>query len=107
MPSGQAPIVLPKSVQVGGLAKLLELSVVDVIRALVNMGVMATINQTIDYETAALVANELGIEVTPEEEQIALPAESAEEAVPGKEILWTDEVPLMRRLLGAREDRLR
>ncbi len=93
VPSGQAPIVLPKSVQVGGLAKLLELSVVDVIRALVNMGVMATINQTIDYDTAALVANELGIEVTPEEEQIALPAESAEEAVPGKEILWTDDDP--------------
>src|SRR6266542_3831602 len=83
--------VLPKSMQVGELAKSLDLSVVDIIRALVNMGVMATINQTIDFETASLVAGELGIEVTLEEEEVVAP-EVAEEALPtGKEVLWTDE----------------
>src|SRR5438128_1166470 len=91
LPEGGLPVSLPKTMQVGELAKLLDLSVVDVIRALVNMGVMATINQTIDFETASLVAGELGLEVIPEEE-IAAPVEETEELAPvGKEILWTDD----------------
>jgi len=77
--------------QVGELAQTLDLSIVDVIRALVNMGVMATINQTIDFETASLVAGELGLEVIPEEE-ITAPVDEPEELAPvGKEILWTDD----------------
>ena len=92
LPEGGAPVVLPKTLQVGELAKALDLSVVDVIRALVNMGVMATINQTVDFETASLVAGELGLEVVPEEEQAPAAAEEAEEVAPaGKEVLWTDE----------------
>src|SRR5437870_2385764 len=67
-------VVLPKTMAVGDLARALEVSVVDVIRGLVNMGVMASINQTIDYETASLVANELGFETKPEEE-VAAPVE--------------------------------
>src|SRR5436190_2680990 len=91
LPEGGAPVSLPKTMQVGELAKMLDLSVVDVIRALVNMGVMATINQTVDYETASLVAGELGLEVVPEEE-LAAPDEEIEEAAPaGKEVLWTDD----------------
>src|SRR5438045_2893220 len=91
LPEGGAPVSLPKTMQVGELAQTLDLSIVDVIRALVNMGVMATINQTIDFETASLVAGELGLEVVPEEE-IAPPVEEAEELAPvGKEILWTDD----------------
>ena len=91
LPEGGAPVSLPKTMQVGELAKKLDLSVVDVIRALVNMGVMATINQTVDFETASLVAGELGLEVVPEEELVA-PVEEAEEQAPvGKEVLWTDD----------------
>src|SRR6266545_3697093 len=65
---GRPPIVIPKSIPVGELAKLLETNVVDVIRTLVNLGLMVSINQTIDFETATLVATELGIETKPEEE---------------------------------------
>src|SRR3989449_7573652 len=85
-------VVLPKTMAVGDLARALEVSVVDVIRGLVNMGVMASINQTIDFETASLVANELGFETKPEEE-VAAPVEEEIETdiAPGKEILWTDE----------------
>ena len=54
LPVGGAPVPLPKTLQVGELAKTLDVSVVDVIRALVNMGVMATINQTIDGSFPAL-----------------------------------------------------
>src|SRR2546425_937922 len=85
-------VVLPKTMAVGDLARTLEVSVVDVIRGLVNMGVMASINQTIDFETASLVANELGFETKPEEEAAAPVEEEIEtDIAPGKEILWTDE----------------
>ncbi|MGH2499267.1 MAG: translation initiation factor IF-2, partial [Candidatus Limnocylindria bacterium] len=91
-PVGRPPVALPKTIQVGELAKALETSVVDVIRGLVNMGVMATINQTIDFETASLVAGDLGVEVAAEEEQPAEPAAAVEEtATPAKQILWTDD----------------
>src|SRR3989449_384219 len=85
-------VTLPKTIAVGDLARALDVSVVDVIRGLVNMGVMASINQTIDFETATLVANELGFETKPEEE-VAAPVEEEIETdiAPGKEILWTDE----------------
>ncbi|MGH2451509.1 MAG: translation initiation factor IF-2, partial [Candidatus Limnocylindria bacterium] len=91
--AGSAPVTLPRTVQVGELAKLLELSVVDVIRALVNMGVMATINQTVDYETAALVAGELGMEVVPEEEAPAPGTEEEAGEAPVREVLWTEDDP--------------
>src|SRR5438132_8358786 len=91
-------VVLPKTMAVGDLARALEVSVVDVIRGLVNMGVMASINQTIDFETASLVANELGFETKPEEE-VAAPVEEEIETdiAPGKEILWTDEASSERK----------
>ncbi len=95
-PELHAAVTLPRQIQVGDLATAFDMSVVDVIKALVNMGVMATKNQTIDYDTAALVATELGIEVQPEE--AAAPAEDgapavAEEAPAARPVLWTDEDP--------------
>src|SRR5438309_9471520 len=65
-------VVLPKTMAVGDLARALEVSVVDVIRGLVNMGVMASINQTIDFENASLVTNELRFEATADEGQAGL-----------------------------------
>ena len=87
-------MVVPRSIRVEDLATAFELPVVDVIRALVNIGLMATKNQNVDYDTAALVAAELGIEVAPEEppEPEAGP-EVAEEAAPAREALWVDEDP--------------
>jgi translation initiation factor IF-2 len=90
--TGRAPVVLPKTMLVGDLAKMLEIPVVDVMRALVGLGVMRSINQTIDFETATLAANELGVETTAEEEAPA-PAETAEEILPLKQELWTKDDP--------------
>ncbi len=88
---GKPAVALPKTILVGDLAKLLEVPTVDVMRALVGMGEMKTINQTIDQETAALVANELGIETAVE----ADPAPAAEageaEAAPPKPDLFAEE----------------
>jgi len=88
-------VTLPKTIAVGELARALDLSVVDVIRGLVNMGVMASINQTVDFETATLVANELGFETRAEEEAPAPVVEEdvAPEAASTKQVLWEDTDP--------------
>ncbi|MDE3102538.1 MAG: translation initiation factor IF-2 [Chloroflexota bacterium] len=92
-PEGRAPVVLPRTIQVGELAKAFDRSVVDVMQALVNLGLMVTINQTVDFDTAALVAGELSIEVMLEEQPTVAEAE-AEEATPAvREALWTDDDP--------------
>ncbi|MEX2426261.1 MAG: translation initiation factor IF-2 [Thermomicrobiaceae bacterium] len=56
-------IVLGSVVSVGELAESLQMPPVDVIKALMARGVMASINQQIDYETAAAVAEEMGFTV--------------------------------------------
>jgi len=88
---GRPPVVLPKSISVSDLAKLLETSVVDVIRTLVNLGTMASINQTIDFETASLVATELGIETKAEEEAPPAVEDAEAEVAPLKPELWTED----------------
>jgi translation initiation factor IF-2 len=88
---GRPPVVLPKQISVRDLATLLDVSIVDLMRALVNMGTMASINTTIDFDDASLVATELGIE-TKAEEEVAPPAEDTEaDTVPLKPELWTEE----------------
>jgi translation initiation factor IF-2 len=47
------------------LADLLHLSPVEVIKELIKSGVMASINQVIDFDTAAIVAHDLGFEPEP------------------------------------------
>src|SRR3989475_591248 len=87
-------VALPKTIIVGDLARALDVSVVDVIRGLVNMGVMVSHNQSVTFETATLVANETGIETRPEEEAAPVVEEQPEaELVGAKEILWQDEDP--------------
>jgi translation initiation factor IF-2 len=88
-------VSLPKTIVVGDLARALDVSVVDVIRGLVNLGAMVSINETVDFETASMVANELGIETRPEEEAAPVAEEEVALAeLPGaKEVLWEDTDP--------------
>jgi translation initiation factor IF-2 len=53
---------VPETITVGELAKLLAVKAGDLIKALMNMGSMVTINQALDQETAILVVEELGHE---------------------------------------------
>ena len=77
-------IEIPARLTVRELAQLMGVSPIDVIKRLMYDGIIATINQTIDYETAAIVASEMGFE--PREEKVAVPEE---EAVPsGPTPLW-------------------
>ena len=57
-------VAVGDSIQVGELASLLAVKTGEVIKCLMKMGVMATINQIIDHDTASLVAEELGHVVT-------------------------------------------
>ena len=54
---------LPSALTVGELGEKLGVSPINVIKALMRNGIMATINQDLDFETAAIVATDLGIEV--------------------------------------------
>jgi len=56
---------------VGELAEKLETTGVEVIKELMKLGMMATINQQIDYATAARVAQSLGWETNEEESDLA------------------------------------
>jgi translation initiation factor IF-2 len=55
----------------------MEISPIDIIKQLMNLGIMANINQQIDFETAAIVGSEMGFEIrletpfVPEEEEAA------------------------------------
>lgn len=59
----QLKVLIPDEINVGELAVRLKKSAADVIRRLVKLGVMASVSQMIDYDTAALVAMEFGARV--------------------------------------------
>ena len=59
-------ITIPDEISVGELASRLKVTAGEVIKKLMMMGVMATVNQIIDYDTAYLVADELGAIATKE-----------------------------------------
>jgi len=61
---GERKIELPATMTVKHLAETLGISGVEVIKQLMQNGVMAGINQSIDYDTAAIIATDLGYEVT-------------------------------------------
>ena len=64
----KAPLVvkIPDEITVGELASRMKKTAAEVIKQLIKLGVMASVNQTVDYDTAALVAMELGCKVEKE-----------------------------------------
>ena len=87
-------IELPEVMSVRDLARALRANPIDVIKELMANGIVASINQTIDYETAEIVAGELGFETQP------LSAAEPEEAEEGPEVsgtLWDELVRLESR----------
>src|SRR5205823_3593504 len=57
------PIELPSVVSVADLAGTLGVPVTQVIKSLFTNGTVATINQALDYDTAAVIASDLGFDV--------------------------------------------
>lgn len=83
----QIKIQIPEEITVGDLAALLRMTATEVIKKLMALGVMATVNEVIDYDTAAIVAAELGakvekkVEVSIEEQIIEEEIEDDENAI--------------------------
>ncbi|MBQ9534727.1 MAG: translation initiation factor IF-2 [Clostridia bacterium] len=75
-------VLIPDEISVGELASRLKKTAAEVIKQLMKLGVMASVSQTVDFDTASLVAMELG-------------------AVPEKEVVVTIE----ERLFDEREDK--
>ena len=84
----QLRVMIPDEIVVSELATRLKATVSDVIKKLIGLGVMANQNQTIDFDTAALVAEELGakveheVVVTIEERLIVDEEDKPEDLVP-------------------------
>jgi translation initiation factor IF-2 len=66
-PSAVTEIVIPASLTVRELADKMHRSPIDIIKTLMNYGIMVPITQSIDFNTAAVVGEELGISVKSEE----------------------------------------
>lgn len=66
VPKQKLHITVPDEITVGEFAQRLKVNSGEVIKKLMLMGIMANINQTIDFDTAYLVADELGAEVEKE-----------------------------------------
>ena len=59
-------ITVPDEITVGDLAAMLKRTAAEVIKKLFSLGMMATVNQVIDFDTAEIVATELGAKVKKE-----------------------------------------
>ncbi len=81
-------VKIPDEITVGDLAALLRRTAAEVIKEMFKLGVMATVNQTIDFDTAEIVATELGakvekeVEVSIEERIIDDHEDAAEDLLP-------------------------
>jgi len=84
-------IEIPVAIGVRDLAQKMGISPIDAIKKLMANGVMASINQTIDFDTAAIVAGEFGFEALPEAQVV----EEKEE---------TGEIPLWRQKIANEKD---
>lgn len=82
---GKKEITLPFNLSVRDLAAQLNASPVQVIKILMSNGVMASINQQVDFDTAAVVASELGFTPQLQKEEV--------------KVEETGEIPLWRRVI--------
>ncbi len=64
-------LVLPQTLTVQRLAELVDQNPIDVIKQLMRNGIMAAMNQVIDYQVASLVTNAFGIRTTLAENEAA------------------------------------
>jgi len=86
---------IPRVLSVKELGDLMSVSPVEVIKELMKNGVMASINQVIDFDTAAIVATDMGFEAI--EAQTAEAAEVAVDRASGRPTIEEDETKLKPR----------
>src|SRR6185437_1036405 len=89
-------VELPSVMTVKELADVLLVEPVQVMKLLIKNGMMATINQEIDFDTAAIVATEMGIDASEQKLQAAESQDQPEE-VAGAPIVEEDPAKLQPR----------
>ena len=90
MSSNGNKIEIPVSIVIRDLAQKINKSPIELIKKLMSNGVMATINQSVDFDTAAIVVAEYGFEAVPE--------------VVEEVKVETGEVPLWRRMIAGEDE---
>jgi translation initiation factor IF-2 len=90
MSTNGTKIEIPASIVIRDLAQVVGKSPIDLIKKLMSNGVMATINQSVDFDTAAIVVAEYGFEAVPE--------------VIEEVKVETGEVPLWRRTIAGEDE---
>jgi len=83
---------LPDFITVRDLATLMDASPIEVMKELISNGIMASINQQIDYDTAAIVADGLGFEARPQSAPEAAKPKS-DETLPKWRRLYAEDDP--------------
>ncbi|CAG0967570.1 Translation initiation factor IF-2 [Anaerolineae bacterium] len=83
-PPPKVPVELPDNLTVRDLAAFLKVGPIDIIKKLMANGIMANINQPIDFDTAALIAGELGFEVIEPKPIVVEPEISTLTSIPKK-----------------------
>lgn len=86
-------IELPGSISIRDLAQKMDISPIKIIKVLMSNGVIANINQMIDFETAEVVASEMGFE-------------AGHEIIEEAPKVETGEVPLWRRTIAKENPKL-
>jgi translation initiation factor IF-2 len=84
-------IELPANISIRDFAQIIEVSPIQIIKKLMTNGVMASINQAIDYDTAAILADEMGFEATLENQEAPLEKEIG-------------DVPLWRKMIAGENE---
>jgi translation initiation factor IF-2 len=86
-------IEVPDFVTVRELAGIMNVSPIDVIKELMSNGIMANINQQIDFDTAAIVADGMGFDVVAEESEVeeTEEAEKIEQHLAWRQIIASEE----------------
>jgi len=74
------------------LAATLQVGPIDIIKKLMANGIMANINQPIDFDTAALVANELGFEVIEKKPEVVQAPVATLTSIPKKHEYTEEEL---------------
>jgi translation initiation factor IF-2 len=69
-PAPKKKVALPSSVTVKKFGELLHLPVATIITELMKNNILATINEEIDFDTASIIASDLGFETEPAEEKV-------------------------------------
>ena len=80
-------VLVPDYLTVRELAELIDSSPIDVMKALISNGIMASINQQIDYDTAAIVMEEMGF--SPQSASEVAAAEEEEKRAEEREEKWS------------------